>query len=311
MTIEDTTQLIKDCQSGNPQKQVAAIEAIGELKVVEATPILIHLLSTDPDQNVRSSTIYALNELEAVEAIPVLIHLLSSDSDQNVREAAAFILRFIGEGQLQLYPIGPALMNALNDDNESVRSNAVESLGYLYYPLAASRIRELLHTDAAWFVRASAAEALGRMHDEASLVDLEQAITDSDPQVQRYVVVALGQFLNSPIVAPLAAKRLGNGQLDSVVKAELLALSYRLGQRSRLQDLLVMLDQAEDYEVATEILMVLVDLTGENPPVDLKSHQTVIQTILQQFLLRHPSLQSDVKRVQENLRQLIEHISPN
>ena len=301
MTTEHITQLIKDCQSGDPQKQVAAIRALARLEAFEAKPALIHLLSSDPNKKVRSAAIYALNELEAVEAIPVLIHHLLADPDSDVRTSAAFILKFLGEDQLQAYPIAPALLNALNDDHETVRDKAIEALGSFHYLPATSRMRELLHTDTAWFVRASAAEALGRMHDEASLADLEQAIDDPDPRVQRYVIIALSQFLDAPSVAPLVAQQLTRWRLDPIVKAELFALSYRLGQLSHIQNLLTMLDQAQDSEVATEILMVLVDLTGENPPPDLKNHQAQIQALLQRFLLRHPYLQSDVKRVLDNL----------
>lgn len=280
MSTEDITQSINDCQSVDPIK--------------------------------RSKAIYALNELEATEAIPVIIHLLSSDPDKEVRADAAFVLRFLGVQQPEV--AGPALLKALDGDDEKVRTHAAESLGYLQYLPAASRLRTLLHTDSDWAVRASAAEALGHLKDEASVPDLQQAIADPDPQVQRYAVTALGQFIESPMVAPLIATQLSDEQKDPIVKAELLALSYRLGHQPHLQDLLTMLaglDKEDDYEIATDVLMVLIDLTGENPPADLKEHQTAIQATLQKVQLHHPSLQSDIERVRQNLSQEEEHSSHN
>ena len=48
---------------------------------------------------------------------------------------------------------------------------------------------------------------------------------------------------------------------DPTVKAELLALSYRLGYRSHIYDLLALLEQNEDYEQVTDLIEVLLDLT--------------------------------------------------
>ena len=218
MSTEDINQSINDCQSVDPIK--------------------------------RSEAIYALNELEAIEAIPVIIHLLSSDTNNEVRADVAFVLRFLSVQQTEV--AGPALLKALDDDDAKVRTHAEESLGYLQYLPAASRLRTLLHTDSRdWAVRASAAEALGHLKDEASVPDLQQAIADPDPQVQRYAITALSQFIESPMVAPLVTAQLSYEQKDPIVKTELLALSYRLGHQPHLQDLLTMLaglDKEDDYE---------------------------------------------------------------
>ena len=101
MSTEEITQLINDSQSGDPTKQNAAI--------------------------------FALNELEAVEAIPVLIDLLLSDPDKTVRANTAFILKLLGDQQPRPEALGPALLKALDDDDEKVRTGAAESLGYLQY----------------------------------------------------------------------------------------------------------------------------------------------------------------------------------
>ncbi len=270
MSTEEITQLIQNCQSGDPEKQSVAI--------------------------------YALNELEAVEAIPILIDLLLSTPDKRVRADAAFILRFLGDQQPQPDALGPALLEALDDDDEKVRNNAAESLGYLHFFPAHGRLRSLLQNDSTWFVRASAAEALGRLADEGSIPDLQQAISDLDPRVQRYVVIALGQFLKEATVASLIESQLSNKVQDLTVKAELLALSYRLGHRSHLRDLLAILDHADDYDLASNLLEVLIDLTEKKPSVDIPPEDKIaIQITLQKTQLTHPSLLSDIERVRRNL----------
>jgi HEAT repeat protein len=270
MSTEDIAQLIKDCQSGERAKQISAM--------------------------------FALSELEAIEAIPVIIGVLLSDKDEDVREDAALVLRFLGDQQPLPDTVGPALLKALDDTAAGVRCNAADTLGYLHYLPAISRLRNLLHRDPAGLVRASAAEALGRLEDEASIPDLQQAITDPDPQVQWDAVIALGQFIQSPMIAPFVATHLSNERLDPVVKAELLALSYRLGHRSHLRDLLALLSQAKDNDLTTNILTVLIDLTDKVPPADfLEEEQTAIQSTLQKVQFNHPSLRSDVERVRHNL----------
>ncbi|MBV9614943.1 MAG: HEAT repeat domain-containing protein [Ktedonobacteraceae bacterium] len=282
MSTEDLTQLIKDCQSGDPEKQNAAI--------------------------------FALDESEVLEALPVLLHLLLSDPDKTVRANVAFTLAILDEQEPQPATLGPALLKALDDDGEKVRARAAGSLGYLHYLPAAHRLRGLLHNDSAWFVRLEAAQALGRLGDEASIPDLQQAVTDSDPQMQREGVIALGQFIDSPPVAPFVAAALAGEVQDLTVKAELLALSYRLGHRSHLQDLLALFDQAkdddlatntvEDYdELATNLIEVLMELTDKKtgasiPPED----KAAIQKTLQKTQRTHPSLLSDIERIRRHLK---------
>ncbi|MBV9616330.1 MAG: HEAT repeat domain-containing protein [Ktedonobacteraceae bacterium] len=270
MSAEEITHLIQDCQSGDPEKQNAAI--------------------------------FALDEPEVLETLPVLIHLLLSDPDKTVRANVAFTLAILDEQEPQPATLGPALLKALYDDDAKVRNNAADSLGYLHYLPAAGRLRSLLQSDPAWFVRASAAEALGRLTDEGSIPDLQRAITDPDPRVQRYAVIAFGQFLNASTVSPFVEAQLSNNIQDLTVKSELLALSYRLGHQSHLGDLLAILDQTDDYDLASNLLEVLIDLTDRKllvniPPED----KDAILTTLQKVELAHPSLLSDIGRIRRNL----------
>lgn len=270
MSTEEITQLINDSQSGDPTKQNAAI--------------------------------FALNELEAVEAIPVLIDLLLSDPDKTVRANTAFILKLLGDQQPRPEALGPALLKALDDDDEKVRTGAAESLGYLQYLPATHRLRKMLHSDPAWFGRSAAAEALGNLIDEASIPDLQHATTDPDLRVQRYAVIALGKFIDVPTVAPFVAASLSGEVHDPTVKAELLALSYRLGYRSHIYDLLALLEQNEDYEQVTDLIEVLLDLTDPQLRADIpQEDKDAILRTLQGTQFLHPSFLTDIERIRRNL----------
>ena len=256
---------------------------------------LEELQSADPDKRIEA--LNALHNLETPLEVPISIDLIVSDPDPEVRAEAAFLLRSLSEAGTA----GPPLLQALDDEYRMVRSNAAETVGYLHYTPAIGRLRTLLHTDAYWFVRAAAAEALGRLKDEASIPDLQQAIGDQNVKVQRAVVIALGQFIASPDLAPCVEKNLAQEQVDPVVRAELLSISYRLGHQAHLHDLLELLQQIDDYEQVSEILTVLVELIEEKPVPDLKNHQAAIEAALQKFQLKHPYFRSDVKRIQKNL----------
>lgn len=270
MSTEEIERLIKESQSGNPKKQREAI--------------------------------FELNELEAVEAIPVFIDLLLSDPDKTIRADVAFLLSSLGDQQPQPEALGPALLQALDDEDGSVRTTAAEALGDLQYHLAVQRLRKMLHSDPVWFGRSAAAEALGKLADEASIPDLQSAMTDPDPKVQRYVVIALGKFLDVPTVAPFIATSLSGDVHDPTVKAELLALSYRLGHHSHIHDLLALLEQNEDYEQVTALIEVLLDLTDPQLRVSIPQRdKDAILTTLQGTQLLHPSFLTDIERIRRNL----------
>ena len=57
--------------------------------------------------------------------------------------------------------VGSAIMRMLSDDDELVRSEAVDALGILVHLPALDELRAILRTDPSALVRAAAAESLG------------------------------------------------------------------------------------------------------------------------------------------------------
>ncbi|GCE14996.1 HEAT repeat domain-containing protein [Tengunoibacter tsumagoiensis] len=253
------------------------------------------------DSSTRIEALYTLNELEYSEIAPLLLHLLSTDPDKDVRAEAAFLLRSLGHQSSLLPTVGPPLLAALTDGDEKVRNNAAETLGFLQYEVATGPLQNLLKADPFWFVRSSAAEALGRLGDPGSIPALLHASSDSELEVQRSAIQALGQFLHDPKIAPFVTSALLDEKKDPLIKAELSSLSYRLGHQSHLYALLALLSETNDYEFMSNVLMILSDLVEKSSLFDLTTDQEGIHSTLQDILHKEPSLHSDIERITQML----------
>ncbi len=264
--------------------------------------ILHRLQLEDPAERIEA--LYELHDREPVEDLPVLINLLSTDPDPDVRTEAVFLLRAFSNQSSLPDTVGIALLEALNDEYADLRSRAAGTLGALHYLPAVKRLQMLAQDDKEWYVRTSAVEALGRIKDEASLPIIEQVISDPDFEVGRYAVIALDAFKNLPQVATFVEKQLASDKNHPLVQAELLSLSYRMGNYSRLHKLLELLENAENDDMGDEMLNVLINLTGEYAVADVRNQRDIIEASLQKVLAEYPILHLSVESVRRNLTEL-------
>jgi len=93
------------------------------------------------------------------------------------------------QAQAQLEKAGqeavPALMTALRSNNENVRSNAADVLGYIASPTSTQALNDAVTKDSSTTVRANAAWALGEIKDAAALPILERvSVLDTSGQVR-------------------------------------------------------------------------------------------------------------------------------
>jgi HEAT repeat protein len=124
---------------------------------------------------VQAQTLMKLLDIECYEAVPYIIPLLKS-SNINVRSTSAYVLGELGdEDDMNLIK---ALINALNDPEEIVRSDVIEALGLLLVEEAVPKVCELLLNDPSALVRASAAEALGEIGNVNCINTLDLVITN-------------------------------------------------------------------------------------------------------------------------------------
>lgn len=210
----------------------AAAKTLTLIADPEAVPHLIHALLNDEDTVVKGSSVGALAKT-GESAVPALLKILADpEQPESTKGHAAWALAFIGvEAKEFLYreissesPVVRAavvgaiakvaqdspeekafntLVNALNDNDENVRSEAAAVLGNLTYQPAIPKLIELLdHSNGE--TRKSAALALMKIATEETapkdsvLAALQTASNqESETMVQRAMELAISQIKKS------------------------------------------------------------------------------------------------------------------
>jgi HEAT repeat protein len=255
--------------------------------------LLAQCRSSDPALQVTA--IHALLDRRAYSAVSTIADLLAS-SNAAVRSTAAQALGHLGRLEPEI--AGPALLQVLADWEDIVRSAAVDALGVLGYRPALGLIRSLLRTDLEPLVRASAAETLGDLGDPQALADLELALHDVDEAVRAYAAGSIG-LLGTPQWLPRLQAAI-EAESSPSVKAELLGAKYRLGAGDDLEQLLNVLETAEETP-ATVILNLLTDMTERRRPPSLAADAPRLRVALTALAQRLPILRLQAE-------QLIAHL---
>ncbi len=138
----------------------------------------------------RSRAIEILSSLEEMEIIDFLISLLKKDSHRLVKEGVCKSLGKIGHKKAT-----DVLIETLNDENESVRYQAVIALGQLGDTFAVPSLLELLKKQDDPLVRSEAAKALGLIGDPSALKILLNILKKEDDRFIKYhTVTSLGKI---------------------------------------------------------------------------------------------------------------------
>jgi HEAT repeat protein len=208
------------------QGAVAPDQSVNHLAVAES---LKALNSSSPAE--RTAAACALGKLGAVEAIPALIGLLSDETpverivcwtdgkwtparltlkQASPGEQAAIALAAMSQ------PAVEPLINAMNNENPSVRRNAAWAIGEIRGGLNTDRsaaLEPLIAAlgDADTWVRMAAAFSLGEMRPPRATEALIAALGDVDVNVRMMVVRALGELKTRRGVERLTAVLLRDG----------------------------------------------------------------------------------------------------
>lgn len=151
--MKDEIELIKELESLDVCVQANALMNLLGLNCYNAVSHIIPLLQSN-DLGIRSTSVYVLGEL--------------GDKDDN--------------------DLITALINALNDSEEIVRSDVIDALSLLLVEKAIPKISKLLLEDTSTLVRVSAAEALGEIGNASNICTLDIVINNpnEDSIVCRY-----------------------------------------------------------------------------------------------------------------------------
>ena len=199
--------VIRNLRNPDPKIRVSAVRLLRESKYPEAVAPIAPLV-TDPVDDIQLEAIAAELSFFLVEDVPAKKRVALVVEVRNPgRGPAAFEL-----GPLAVWPrqVPPELVNgllqAVDDENPRVRSEAIYALGTiarppLADPAAQQLIKALDHYDPA--IRTAAARVIGRLEVTSAGDALIKAINDSAAPVRYAAMRALGEIRDERAVQAL------------------------------------------------------------------------------------------------------------
>lgn len=264
------------------------------IKTMERANIntLLDKLDSD-DGTLQVASLMNMVDDKDYASVPKILRLLKSPA-ADIRSSAAYALGYLGRQDLE--SVGAALMDSLDDPEEIVRSEVVEAMGELSYIRAVASIEYLLRNDASPLVRASAAESLGNLGVSEAIYSLELALldVDEDDSVRAFSANSMGLLATEQLLPKLAEYVRAEHSLS--VKAELLAAMYYQGAIEAMNQLLSLLDNA-DESLAINILNILTDLTEREMRSSLAEDGPDIHNTLERCARRFPILGTHAEEI--------------
>ncbi len=240
--------LEKVASAGNAKLEELLLELLGSGEVgVRTTAVELLLMLPDPAVTVRRILLH-LRSLagwvreRAVDALadcgkavlePVIACL--GDDDEVVRSAAITIAASFDDPR-----VVPALLERTGDPDWWVRVTAAEALGRIGHPAAVDGLVALLDdSEARW----AAVEALGKIGDVRALPALARLFKDPSIDIRIEVLLALQNFDHPRIMEAL--RRVASADPARVVRTRALEIAEAIAQRNREN-----LDNAEDLRTS-------------------------------------------------------------
>ncbi|HZX48381.1 MAG TPA: HEAT repeat domain-containing protein [Nitrospirota bacterium] len=186
--------LIKSLQDDDLGVQQAAMEA---LIVYDDEAAVYNLLPLIADQRVAVKNL-AQEILEKTGSSGLrLLHAHIHDRDEDVRKMIADII-----GRLELPEAVPVLIEMLKDQNDNVRSSAIEGLGRITDPSIVDHLIDLLEQDD--WITLFAVESLGRLGDRKAVQHIVKLLKSSQNiDVQYMAIDALSHIGGKESIAGL------------------------------------------------------------------------------------------------------------
>lgn len=167
--------------------RLGAARAVGRLEHKSSVDVLIPLLRSESDAEVRSEIAWALGSIEDSQAVEPLVRALD-DASIMVRESAAWAL-----GAIESSTAVTGLSRAASDGSPLVRERVAWALGNIERSAGVPALITLL-ADADPAVREQAAWGLGNIADDKALDALIALLDDRDVEVRRMAAWALSEI---------------------------------------------------------------------------------------------------------------------
>jgi HEAT repeat protein len=261
---QDLEHLLAACRSGEPDRQLAAIDALARRQIVAGLAELGRLATEPPAVAVRASATDALGDFPD--------------------HASA---------------VGPWLLTALGDADELVRSNAADALGRVRYRPAGAALAGTLTTDQSALVRAGAAESLGDLGDPTHAEAVAAAArNDPDEAVRAYAAASLGLLGGGD---DAAGREMLAAEVSPWVRGELTGARYRTAGGG-LDALLDSLDNA-DEELAERLFNALDDMVTRDPVRPRSTEAEAVAATVERIADRLPILHGHAGRIADRWRR--------
>jgi HEAT repeat protein len=190
--------VVRNLRNPDPKVRISAVRLLREAGYAEAIVPLAPLVN-DPINDIQLEALDAELAFYLVEAIPAKRRVaLVVEVRTEGRAPAAF-----DAGPLAAWPkpapaeLVDALLQAVDDDNGKVRTEAIYTLGVVVHgplsePQAARLVKALDHYDPT--IRAAAARVIGRLQVKSASAGLLKAVNDSNATVRFASIRALGEI---------------------------------------------------------------------------------------------------------------------
>jgi bilin biosynthesis protein len=180
----------------------AAAKTLTLIADASAVPTLLHSFLNDEDTVVRSSSAGALARTGEA-AVPALLDILAStDQPEDIKGHAAWALAFIGSEAADY------LYQSLNNASLDVRCAVIGALGHVAQEQSDKKSCNLLVsalTDLEPLIRTEAAAALAQVNYPPAVPHLILAVQDTDLDVRKAAINALGKIGDRSALPPLQA----------------------------------------------------------------------------------------------------------
>lgn len=143
VNAEEETKIVKAAYDPDPTVRWEALVLLDKIKSPKANPLVLELVHTDPDAEIRVKLVEVLSNRRGPEIMDALVGCLK-DLEPMVRVAALKALDKIGD-----YNIAAAVTEAVRDPDETVRVQALKTLNSLQDRKAADIVSEQKRLDEA------------------------------------------------------------------------------------------------------------------------------------------------------------------
>ncbi len=256
------TSIVSLLKDPEPVVQVEAVTALGTLGALDAQPVLLQLLDSNPQMGLRVAVAGSLAKLQSQRGRAVLRELMQS-SDERIRLRAALLLVESGGEAVAAKPV---LRDAVDKPGlpEDVQLRVLSRLAQTGDAASVARLREALAGDEFSLRRVSAAAGLARIGDVSGKELLRQAAQKEGPTqlLASLILATVGDSMGFARMVQVATSS-SYPEASRLVASEGLAAC---GRRQGAQLLLKVLDEPKaSQQLRQAAAGAIVQIAGGDP----------------------------------------------